>query len=203
MDGYPSCRYIRSPVAKLLGTRGVWRAHSALFWPQRDPRRPSRLLTYLLSNHSTRDLHTRVEASLFRGWPSELLASAGRRDLRRILALRPRGGPRVESPRSAAAGLHLLQRLSTPQRRQLWARTSAPSPTGQGKATCEGEPGTILNPSHGAGAFGEVRREGDGGFRAHGKLGSLGGRPSGSQESLAAGLHVVAWGTQLRATDCA
>lgn len=53
-------------MAKLLGTRCVWRARSALFWPERNPRRPSRLSTYLLSNHS-RDLHSLVEASLFRG----------------------------------------------------------------------------------------------------------------------------------------
>lgn len=69
MGGYesiPSHSYIRSPVAKLLGTRCVWRARSALFWPERNPRRPSRLSTYLLSNHS-RDLHSLVEASLFRG----------------------------------------------------------------------------------------------------------------------------------------
>lgn len=82
----------------------------------------------LLNNHS-RDRHNRVEASLL---PSELPAIAGG-DLRRRLALRPRGGHRVESPRLAAAGLHLLQCLSTPQRRQLRAPTSAPSPTGQGK----------------------------------------------------------------------
>lgn len=48
-----------------------------------------------------------------------------------------------------------------------------------------------------------MRRERDSGSRAHGKLGSLGGRPSGSLKSPAPGLHVVAWSTPLRAVDCA
>lgn len=48
-----------------------------------------------------------------------------------------------------------------------------------------------------------MRRERDSGSRAHGKLGSLGGRPSGSLKSPAPGLHVVAWSTPLRAIDCA
>lgn len=54
----------------------------------------------LLSNHS-RDLHTRVRASLLGSWPFELQASAGG-DLRRKLALR--AGHWVGSPRLAAAG---------------------------------------------------------------------------------------------------